>query len=473
MLFVLICAGLLLIVLASVGLPLLAGVRASPSRGQYDRAVYCDQLGEVERDLARGVLTQEEAEGARLEIQRRLLAVDVAAGAATENPAIDTVAAARSPRVAAAVILFVVLGAGGLYWRLGEPALSDAPFESRPAMPAEAAAPPSEAVEGQTNIRQAAERLERRLRDDPSSSGGWVLYARTESLLGDWGKATDAYKHAIDLGLRSGDVFAGYGEVQVMAADGVVSPAARDAFSTALAADATNAVARFYLAVSDAQAGDERKAIDEWLELAAGLSEDTPMRGEIARRIADAAKSAGIDPPPLPKGLTAEAPPPGPTPEQVQAAAAMPPAERAKMINGMIDQLAERLRTQPNDLDGWMRLGRAYFAKGEAAKAVDAYDHASALKPGDPGIELQTVAALLAGMKPGESPPPRATRLLTDVAAVAPDAPEVLWYLGIVAARDGRAAEAREKWTRLLASLPASGEDAKMVRAALGELKGK
>ena len=61
MLFVLICAGLLLIVLASVGLPLLAGVRASPSRGQYDRAVYRDQLGEVERDLARDVLTQEEA----------------------------------------------------------------------------------------------------------------------------------------------------------------------------------------------------------------------------------------------------------------------------------------------------------------------------------------------------------------------------------------------------------------------------
>ena len=326
MLFVLICAGLLLIVLASVGLPLLAGVRASPSRGQYDRAVYCDQLGEVERDLARGVLTQEEAEGARLEIQRRLLAVDVAAGAATENPAIDTVAAARSPRVAAAVILFVVLGAGGLYWRLGEPALSDAPFESRPAMPAEAAAPSSEAVDAQTNIRQAADRLERRLHDDPSNPSGWILYARTESLLGDWGKAADAYKHAIELGTRSGEVFAGYGEVQVMAADGVVSPAARDAFSTALAADATNAVARFYLAVSDAQAGDERKAIDEWLELAAGLSEDTPMRGEIARRIADAAKSAGIDTPPLPKGLAAEAPPPGPTPEQVQAAAAMPPA---------------------------------------------------------------------------------------------------------------------------------------------------
>jgi len=69
--------------------------------------------------------------------------------------------------------------------------------------------------------------------------------------------------------------------------------------------------------------------------------------------------------------------------------------------------------------------------------------------------------------------PPRAITLLKDVSAVAPDAPEVLWYLGVVAARDGRPAEARDKWTRLLASLPAGGEDAKMVQAALGELKGK
>jgi cytochrome c-type biogenesis protein CcmH len=155
------------------------------------------------------------------------------------------------------------------------------------------------------------------------------------------------------------------------------------------------------------------------------------------------------------------------------AAASLPPAERAKMINGMIEQLAERLRTQPNDLDGWVRLGRAYFVAGDAAKAVDAYDHATALKPGDPAIELLTVGALLAGLKPGEAPPPRAAALLSDVAAVAPGAPEVLWFQGLIAAREGRDGAARESWTRLLASLPASSPDARMVRTALGELKEK
>jgi len=80
---------------------------------------------------------------------------------------------------------------------------------------------------------------------------------------------------------------------------------------------------------------------------------------------------------------------------------------------------------------------------------------------------------LLSGLKPGDTPPPRAVTLLNEVAAAAPDAPEVLWYLGLIAARDGRMAEAREKWTKLLPSLTPGGEDEKMVRAALAALQGK
>ena len=115
--------------------------------------------------------------------------------------------------------------------------------------------------------------------------------------------------------------------------------------------------------------------------------------------------------------------------------------------------------------------GALALVQGDSAKAVDAYDHAAALKPGDAGIKLQTVAAMLTGLKPGDALPPRAVTLLAEVAAVTPDAPEVLWYLGIVAAREGRAAEAREKWTKLLPSLAPGGEDDKMVRAALEELR--
>jgi cytochrome c-type biogenesis protein CcmH len=461
MLFTLAAVILVLAVLAAVSLPLLSGSYALPSRGQYDRAVYRDQLQEVERDMARGVLTPREAESARLEIQRRLLAVDVTGGPVAER-------LVRSPRAATSVALFVLLGTAGLFWRLGAPALPDVPFADRPIARQEPGAAGEQSPH--TDMRDAALRLEQKLQADPSNGAGWVLYGRTESMLGDWKKAADAYKHAIDLGLKDADVLAGYGEMQVMLADGIVSPAAHDTFAAALAADAGNGVARYYLALADSQAGDGHKAVAEWLELAAGLPEDSQMRGAIALRIAEAAKNGGFEAPAMPKGLAA---PEGPTADQMQAAAGMAPAERDQMINGMIEKLAARLKAEPNDLDGWLRLGRAWLVQGKGDLAVGAFDHAAALKPDDPSIKLQIVAALLSGLKPDDALPPRAVALLTEVAAVAPDEPEVLWYLGVVAARDGRPAEAREKWTKLLAALPADGEDAKLVKAALAQLPAK
>jgi cytochrome c-type biogenesis protein CcmH len=347
--------------------------------------------------------------------------------------------------------------------------MPDVPFADRPQVQTDTV--PAQAPH--TDVKEAATRLEQKLLADPSNATGWLLYARAESMLGEWQKAADAYKRAIDLGLTNGEVLAGYGEMQVMAAAGIVSPAARDTFIAALATDGSGGVARYYLALADAQAGDTQKALDAWVELASGLPEDSPMRDAIAGRIADAAKSGGLAPPPMPKGLPSAATQSGPTPEQMEAAAAMPPAERDKMIGEMVEKLAAKLKAAPDDLEGWMRLGGAYAVQGKTEQAVDAYDHAAALKPGEPAIMLRTVAVLLAGLKPEDKLPPRAITLLTQVAAVAPDVPEVLWYLGVVAARDGRPAEAREKWTKLLASLPAGGEDAKLVKAALEQLPGK
>ncbi len=467
MLFVLVCVALVMVVLFAIGLPLLSGGQVALARAHYDRAVYRDQLGEVEREIARGVLSPREADAARLEIQRRWLAVDNAGVLVAGNPT-------RSPRLLIVVSLCIVLGASGLYWRLGAPTLPDAPFADRNAMRADAAAPSDQSAPAlHTDMADAAARLEQKLLADPSNANGWVLYARTESMLSNWQKAADAYKHAMDLGLKGGDVLSGHGEMLVMAADGIVSPAARDDFATALAADSSNAVARYYLAVADGQAGDEHKAVAAWLELAAGLPDDSPMRNEIARRIVEAAQNGGFEAPPMPKGLAADAAPNGPTSEQMEAAAAMSPAERDKMVSGMVEKLAARLQAEPNDPEGWLRLGGAYAVQNQTEKALDAFDHAAALKPADPTIKLRIVAVLLSGLKPGDALPPRAVTTLNEVAMVAPDAPEVLWYLGVAAARDGRFADAREKWTKLLGALPEESEDGKMVRAALDELKGK
>jgi cytochrome c-type biogenesis protein CcmH len=467
MLFLLLFTAVALGTVTVVCLPLLRGVPAAVDRGYFDRVVYRDQLKEVERDLARGVLNPAEADSARLEIQRRLLSVEVAApGRAAWS--------APSPVLAGIIALLVLGGAVGLYWRFGAPSLPDAPFTERPAQEAAAATPDGAP---HLDMRQAAQALEEKLHGDPTNAEGWVLYARTESMLGDYQKAGAAYRQAISLGQKSPDVLAGYGEMLVLSADGIVSPAAHDALNQVLATDPKNDVARYYLALGDEQAGEEQRAIDRWLALAADIPDDSPMRESISAGVAAAAKAGGISAPALPKGTPPQPQPDadnaaaGPNADQMGAAAQMPEGDRKQMIESMVAQLAARLQTAPDDVEGWMRLGRSYAVLGEPDKAVDAFDHAAKLKPDDPSIKLQEFQTLVAKLQPSDPLPARALELLHQVAAQAPDQPEALWYLGVQAARDGKPDEARRDWTKLLASLPADGEDAKLVKSALDTLK--
>ncbi len=176
MLFLVLFAAVALGTVAVVCLPLVRGVPAAVDRGYFDRVVYRDQLKEVERDLARGVLSPAESDSARLEIQRRLLSVEVAApGGRTW--------AAPSPGLAGMVALLVLGGAVGLYWRLGAPALPDSPFDERIVQRTDQSA---RDAAPRLDMRQAAQALEKKLHADPTNVQGWVLYARTESMLGDY-----------------------------------------------------------------------------------------------------------------------------------------------------------------------------------------------------------------------------------------------------------------------------------------------
>lgn len=486
---------LTLAVLAVVVLPLLRGVRTVADRGDFDRAVYRDQLAELDRDLARGLIGQREAQAAQVEIQRRLLATD-----ASQK---EAVAPRRggSPRLALAVTVLVAAGSAGLYLSLGSPALRDIPFAGRPAQP-DIQMGDADAKGPHVDLEAAAQQIEEKLKTDPNNREGWELYARTEAVTGNWKKSLAGYQHAIDLGAKGADIYESYGEMQVLAGGGIVSPAARDAFNTALQSDPKSQVARYYLALADSQAGEEGKAIGAWLLLAAEAPDDSPMHAEISRNIASAAQMAGIPAPTVPKGTpeptnagpasagTANAGPasagpasagtasagtanagPGPTPEQVANADDMSPADREKMIRSMIAKLADRLQKDQNDLEGWIRLGQSYSVLGDINKAVDAFDHATKLKPDDLEVKLKAVSALLSQLKRADPMPPRAVALLQEVAAREPEEPEVLWYLGVVALRSGRAEEARQDWTRLLTALPKDGDDYKTVQAALAELK--
>ena len=142
------------------------------------------------------------------------------------------------------------------------------------------------------------------------------------------------------------------------------------------------------------------------------------------------------------------------------------------MIRGMVEGLAAKLKANPDDLEGWMKLGRAYGVLGETDKAADAYEHAQSLKPDDPEILIGEAQALMGDRGPETPIPDRAVALLKRAEAMEPGHPAALWYLGLASAQQKKFADATGYWQRLLDQLPA-GSQHDAVSAAIAALHDK
>ena len=140
------------------------------------------------------------------------------------------------------------------------------------------------------------------------------------------------------------------------------------------------------------------------------------------------------------------------------------------MVRGMVAQLAAKQEADPSNLDGWMRLGRAYAVLHEGDKAADAYDKAARLKPDDLTIPLQAIRALLSDRAPADRLSPRVLGLLKRVEAADPDQPLVLWYLGMSAAQEAHPDEAKRYWSKLLAQIPPGSDDSRLIKSAIDAL---
>jgi cytochrome c-type biogenesis protein CcmH len=453
MLLALAIAAVTLIVVATVVLPLMKGARAAPDRAAFDRAVYRDQLKELERDQARDLIDADQAAAARLEIERRLLAADT-------PPAATVARGAGSPMLAVALALLLPAAAAAIYLALGAPTLPDEPYAARG--PERALA----AREGRhDDVSGAMAALEKDLAAHPDDADKWLLLARSAATIGQWQKSANAYQKALVLTKNRPDVASAYGEMLVFAAEGVVTPRAQEAFTAAVARDPKDAAARYYLALAEAQAGNAPGAIDGWQKLAADVA-DPELRDRLRTRIAETASSAGIAAPTL-------AAPAGPSAEDRARAEQMTPEARAQMIRGMVDGLAAKLKTDPEDFDGWMKLARAYGVLNERDKAADAYEQAARLKPDDPRIPLAEAELLIVDRAPQVPLPERAVALWQRVDEIDPQQPAALWYLGLAAAQQRHLAKASGYWERLLPLLPADSDQHKMVAAAIAALKDK
>ena len=383
--------GLTCLALAILLVPLLLRRHTAASRESYNLAVYRDQLAEIDRDAARGLLNAEQAEAARAEIGRRILALPPTSAASSSM-------SSRSVAVGALAVIAVPFAAWLLYARLGAPALPDQPFAARTT-----AAKATAGIE-HIDLGEAVGKIAPHLKEHPEDLRGWLLLGRTELSLGHYAEAVDAYRHAADLSGHRADIMGDWGEAQVIAADGTVTPAAREAFQAALADKESAPRSRYYLALAQSQQGDTKAALQGWVDLAGDSPADAEWLPLLRQRIAEAATTLGVDPASL--KTSSGMPSPAAVAATAQATADASPEERRAMILAMVGNLAARLEQQPDDVEGWARLGRSYMVLKEPQKARDAYGRALKLKPDDAALR-QAYAEASRAAEPGAAQPSR------------------------------------------------------------------
>ena len=392
MAFWIVAGGLALSVGALLARAILLPSGPSAPAASRDAEVYRDQLKEIDRDLARGVLAADEARSVRIEVSRRLLDADRRSG--------DSAGTRRAPRAAGIagagfLLLAAAVGAPVLYGMIGAPGYGDQPLASRienarkareerpgqAAAEAAAAARPSSATpDPDPEYLELVEKLRVALVDRAVDLEGHRLLARNEAGLGNFAAAYSAQERVLEiLGERAlASDHADLADLMILAAGGYVSPEAEAALRAALALDPANGAARYYMGLMHAQTGRPDLAFRAWRALLDESTPDAPWTAPIEARIGDVARLAGIrfDPPDNPDNAPAPAFGAGPTREQVEAAAEMDPQERTDMIRGMVEGLALRLAEDGGPPEDWARLIGALGVLGETARARAIWDEA-------------------------------------------------------------------------------------------------
>jgi cytochrome c-type biogenesis protein CcmH len=320
--------------------------RKAADRGTgSDRFVYQDQLREIDRDRDVGLIGDAEAEAARIEISRRLLAAVDAESALPQQS--SSMANAPRRRAAGFAALIVPLVALALYLKFGSP---DIPGQS-------ALARANESGEDRS-IASLVSQVENHLARNPNDGAGWEVIAPVYLRLGRLSDAVMARKKAIALNGDSPARESDLGEALVAAADGVVTDEAKLSFQRAVAGDAHNAKARYFIGLADEQDGSRDEAAKEWRALLDDAPADAPWKDLVRAALAR-----------VTNGPPASG---GPSASDIAAAENLPQAQRIEMIRGMVQRLADRLHADGKDIDGWMRLVRAYAILGDRDKAKDA-----------------------------------------------------------------------------------------------------
>jgi cytochrome c-type biogenesis protein CcmH len=264
-------------------------------------------------------------------------------------------------RRAVAVVAFVGVPilAGALYLHLGSPAIPDFPLASRIRAP----------VAGQS-LDQLVAQVQTRLDKNPTDGRGWSVLAPVLGRLGRFEDAAQAFRNAIRYDGDNAARRAGLGEALAGAANGVVTAEAKAEFERAVALDADETKARYFLGVAAEQDGRPKEAAALWQDLLSKAPPNAPWRPVLEAALT----RVGATAPAAPDSASAKMP--ALSNDTIASVQGMSEGDRGAMIRGMVDRLAARLKQNGDDVEGWLRLARAYMVLKEPDNARTARDDA-------------------------------------------------------------------------------------------------
>jgi len=313
---------------------------SSAPAGGSEEAVYRDQLAEVDRDVAAGLIGVSEAAAARVEIGRRLLA---AADGQRDLPARSNLGLRRASAIVALVGL--PIAAVMFYLALGSPFLGDFPLASR-----------TRTTDVNQPLDNMVAQVEAHLEKNPTDGRGWTVLAPVLARLGRYDDAVRAYRNVINYAGDSAERRSDLGEALAGAAGGVVTAEAKAEFERAVAQNGDDPKASYFLGLAAEQDGRAADAASIWRGMLAKAPADAPWRPLVQAALA---RIGGVAAPAL-------------SDDTMTAAKGMSEGDRGAMIRGMVDRLATRLKQNGDDVEGWLRLVRAYMVMGDRDKAKSA-----------------------------------------------------------------------------------------------------
>jgi cytochrome c-type biogenesis protein CcmH len=246
--------------------------------------IYQDQFKEMAADLKNGLMSEEQYQQDKEELERRLLE-DV------NRPNPDSTSAAPSTRkFAYGVGMAIPIGVIAFYFIVGNPkALS-------PSLPTAGMAPPAPQQGGPMSDQQVAanvDKLAKRLEQNPNDAQGWLMLARSYTSMERFSEAASAFERATALNGNDASIWADYAEALAMSSGQRLAGKPAEAINRALQIDPKNQKALALAGSAAFEAGDYQKAVDYWQKLLPLLPPGSDIAQTVTEEIAKAKKLAG------------------------------------------------------------------------------------------------------------------------------------------------------------------------------------